>query len=173
MVPNQVDGSVASKQGLRFVFTDGSRIIYRLSVMKILIIILRNIVSWRNGLSSWYSECNTSFLTGHWIGRCNHPNIYRTVRAWCVQAWDRCTDSIEAFDRLVICCYFKENAGVTHLPSTGPFYHEVTLSSCFLPANDMVNGRMGDGGWGADSNLQVILNCCFLLKNIASGLVLS
>ena len=26
-----VDGSVASKQGLRFVFTDGSRIIFRLS----------------------------------------------------------------------------------------------------------------------------------------------
>ncbi|MBO8831408.1 alpha-D-glucose phosphate-specific phosphoglucomutase, partial [Staphylococcus aureus] len=26
-----VDGSVASKQGVRFVFTDGSRIIYRLS----------------------------------------------------------------------------------------------------------------------------------------------
>ena len=29
----QVDGSVASKQGVRFVFTDGSRIIYRLSVI--------------------------------------------------------------------------------------------------------------------------------------------
>lgn len=28
----QVDGSVVSKQGVRFVFTDGSRIIYRLSV---------------------------------------------------------------------------------------------------------------------------------------------
>lgn len=26
-----VDGSVASKQGLRFVFTDGSRIVFRLS----------------------------------------------------------------------------------------------------------------------------------------------
>lgn len=28
----QVDGSTVSKQGLRFVFTDGSRIIFRLSV---------------------------------------------------------------------------------------------------------------------------------------------
>ncbi len=26
-----IDGSIASKQGLRFVFTDGSRIIFRLS----------------------------------------------------------------------------------------------------------------------------------------------
>ena len=31
----QVDGSVASKQGILFVFTDGSRIIYRLSVCSI------------------------------------------------------------------------------------------------------------------------------------------
>jgi hypothetical protein len=31
----QVDGSVVSKQGVRFVFTDGSRIIYRLSVSEI------------------------------------------------------------------------------------------------------------------------------------------
>jgi phosphoglucomutase len=31
----QVDGSVVSKQGVRFVFTDGSRIIYRLSVSDI------------------------------------------------------------------------------------------------------------------------------------------
>lgn len=28
----QVDGSVVTKQGVRFVFTDGSRIIFRLSV---------------------------------------------------------------------------------------------------------------------------------------------
>ena len=32
---SQVDGSVAAKQGVRFVFTDGSRIIFRLSVFVI------------------------------------------------------------------------------------------------------------------------------------------
>lgn len=34
----QVDGSVVSKQGVRFVFTDGSRIIYRLSVSHVCLI---------------------------------------------------------------------------------------------------------------------------------------
>lgn len=33
----QVDGSVATKQGIRFIFTDGSRIIFRLSVSTILV----------------------------------------------------------------------------------------------------------------------------------------
>ena len=37
----QVDGSVVSKQGVRFVFTDGSRIIYRLSVSDICLLVQR------------------------------------------------------------------------------------------------------------------------------------
>jgi phosphoglucomutase len=37
MYTDPVDGSVATKQGIRFIFTDGSRIIFRLSVSTILV----------------------------------------------------------------------------------------------------------------------------------------
>ena len=79
---SQVDGSTVSKQGLRFVFTDGSRIIFRLSVHLLLRFLKIYKICWR----LIYNNLIKYALVGNRICWSYYPPLHRTIWIWYLKA---------------------------------------------------------------------------------------